>query len=164
MLNFILAAGNFQGDMVPTPASPRDVNGVPAAVLQKGNGLYSPSGGFRLQLQLDGNAVVECVQDATLPRGWKTGQALDPNDTNTVQWIKPPLWNSGTNDRGVLELAMQSDGNLVIYTGGGAIPVSNTFGNPGAFLRMQDDGNLVVYSADGVALWTTSTNARAAGA
>ncbi len=34
---------------------------------------------------------------------------------------------------------------------------SNTDGNPGAFLALQTDGNLVVYSANGRPLWATGT-------
>lgn len=38
---------------------------------------------------------------------------------------------------------------------------TNTHGNPGAFLAIQNDGNLVIYTADGTrALWATGTNGR----
>jgi cell wall-associated NlpC family hydrolase len=42
-------------------------------------------------------------------------------------------------------LDMQSDGNLVLYSGKKAIWASHTSGHPGAHLALQDDGNLVVY-------------------
>lgn len=161
MLNFQLQSIDFQGDMVPpTQGPPFSSDGHPARLLTPsepyGSALYSPGGGFRLHMQTDGNAVVEVVDDSTLPREWTTGAALNPN--TAVNWLQPPLWASGTNDRGVIELAMQDDGNLVIYTGSGGIGISNTSGNPGAFLRMQDDGNLVIYSTNGAALWSTRTN------
>ncbi|MBK7826920.1 hypothetical protein [Nannocystis sp.] len=36
---------------------------------------------------------------------------------------------------------------------------TNTHGNPGAFLALQDDGNLVIYTADNTrALWASGTN------
>ncbi len=68
---------------------------------------------------------------------------------------------------GLVELDMQSDGNLVVYqmtvgsTAKKAIWASNTNGNPGAYARMQDDGNLVVYSTSGRALWASGTNGNA---
>lgn len=38
---------------------------------------------------------------------------------------------------------------------------TNTHGNPGAFLALQDDGNLVIYTADNTrALWASGTNQR----
>jgi len=80
-------------------------------------------------------------------------------DPNTLQWSTPPMWNAGTNDKGVIDLEMQSDGNLVAYSGSGAAWNSNTQNNPGAFLRMQDDGNLVIYGQGGAAIWSTGTYA-----
>jgi subtilase family serine protease len=58
------------------------------------------------------------------------------------------------------ELAMQSDGNLVLYntTNGMAVWSSGTYGNPGAYAVVQSDGNFVVYSAGGKALWASSTD------
>lgn len=41
---------------------------------------------------------------------------------------------------------MQSDGNLVVYAGGGALWQSGSAGNPGASVTLQSDGNLVVYA------------------
>jgi hypothetical protein len=58
-------------------------------------------------------------------------------------------------------LAMQTDGNAVIYPGtssGSTIGLSNTDNNPGAALYVQSDGNVVVYGADGTALWASGTN------
>jgi hypothetical protein len=161
MLNWQLQPIDFQGDMVPpTVGPPYSSDGHPALYLTPtepyGSALYSPSGAFRLHLQTDGNAVVEVVDDAVLPRTWQSGEPLNPN---AVSWLSPPLWASGTNDKGVIELAMQNDGNLVIYTGSGGIGISDSSGpeNQGVFLRMQDDGNLVVYGPNGK-IWDTKTN------
>ena len=58
-------------------------------------------------------------------------------------------------------LAMQTDGNAVIYPGtssGSTIGLSNTPNNPGAALYVQSDGNVVVYAANGTALWASRTN------
>jgi len=61
-------------------------------------------------------------------------------------------------------LAMQADGNLVLYAGSQALWHSHTYGHPGAWAYMQTDGNLVVYAPPlgntpkpTVALWHTHT-------
>ena len=52
------------------------------------------------------------------------------------------------------EVAMQGDGNLVVYNAAG-VPLwsSGTAGNPGAWLAVQGDSNLVVYDYYGYPLW-----------
>jgi len=52
-------------------------------------------------------------------------------------------------------LAMQGDGNLVVYADQGVLWASNKFGS-NAYLAMQTDGNLVVYDGSGKALWATN--------
>ena len=55
-------------------------------------------------------------------------------------------------------LAMQFDGNLVLYqSGGGAIWASSTGGTGARFAVMQGDGNLVIYDSVGEPLWATFT-------
>lgn len=157
MLNIELIQGDILTDMAPTSASPHiSPGGQPSIMLGIGNSVYSPGGAFRFTLQNDGNAVLQCVVDSTLPGKWTTGQPL--NATADLQWL--PVTSTQTHDMGVFEVDMQADGNLVAYNGAGPAFQSNTAGNPGAFLRMQDDGNLVVYSQAGVMLWNTGTNAR----
>ncbi|MFB7863259.1 trypsin-like serine protease [Streptomyces sp. NPDC056069] len=84
----------------------------------------------------------------------KAGDTLMPGETISSQNVK---------------LVMQTNGDLVMYhrTGaenqGGALWVSGTGGNPGAFAKMQADGNLVVYKKDGketdptTSLWSSNT-------
>ena len=55
-------------------------------------------------------------------------------------------------------LAMQKDGNLVLYSLGVSVWASDTNGKRGAWLAMQRDGNLVVYSPGGKPLWATGTD------
>jgi hypothetical protein len=61
---------------------------------------------------------------------------------------------------GDFTLAMQSDGNFVLYAGNQAKWQSGTSGNPNAWVTMQGDGNLVVYSPGPTnvhALWQSGT-------
>ena len=70
------------------------------------------------------------------------------------------LWHSDTAGAGSNCVAdFQSDGNLVVYDGGGQ-PQWNagTSGTSGAELRLQADGNLVVYNGAGQPLWTANAN------
>jgi hypothetical protein len=155
MINFALSIGDIQGDMVAPASDDLSLDGHPSASLKIGSALYSPGNGFRFVLQTDGNAVVQVVNNATLPRIWLEGTPFSPD---SVDWI--PLWASGTTDQGVIQLDMQDDGNCVIYNDSGPIWSSQSANNPGAFLRMQDDGNLVVYSNTGEPLWLSGTAAQ----
>ena len=58
-------------------------------------------------------------------------------------------------------LAMQTDGNLCLYTQQGRLLwASSTQGNPGAYAVMQSDGNFCIYPAGGgTELWMTATQA-----
>ncbi len=59
---------------------------------------------------------------------------------------------------GVYTLAMQTDGNLVLYHNGkGALWATGTDGKGGHTAIMQTDGNFVLYDANGVALWNSHT-------
>jgi hypothetical protein len=57
---------------------------------------------------------------------------------------------------GTTRLAMQTDGNLVLYQGSTALKNTATTGRGAARVIVQDDGNLVVYSAAGSPLWARS--------
>jgi hypothetical protein len=90
-------------------------------VLVPGESLPSANGQYRLTLQADGNLVKY-------------------NSSGTA------IWSSGTMGMGVTALDMQSDGNLVLYSGATPVWASNTTGNPGAHLSLQDDGSLAIFS------------------
>jgi hypothetical protein len=60
-------------------------------------------------------------------------------------------------DAGGYRLVMQTDGNLVEYTGSSVLFASNTAGQSGDYLIMQTDGNLVVYSSGGQWRWQSGT-------
>jgi Domain of unknown function (DUF1906) len=60
---------------------------------------------------------------------------------------------------GRFELAMQTDGNLVIYhEGGGALWSTRTNGGDGYAAIMQSDGNFVLYGHHSNALWSSGSN------
>jgi hypothetical protein len=82
------------------------------------------------------------------------------NDGNLVLYSQnSPIWATGTNSRADL-FVVQADGNVVLYGGGRAVWSTNTHGNPSAFLAIQSDGNLVVYDRNGNALWSSGTRDR----
>ncbi len=70
------------------------------------------------------------------------------------------LWAANTGNQGInCWMEFQSDGNLVIYEGGGqALWAAGTSGTSGAQLRIQGDGNLVIYNGSGLPLWQSYTN------
>lgn len=58
---------------------------------------------------------------------------------------------------GSFQLALQSDGNLVQYSGSLALWASGTGGNSVKYAYFQGDGNFVVYATSGAALWNSHT-------
>jgi hypothetical protein len=104
----------------------------PGETLNPNQALRSPGGGYQLAMQADGNLVLS-----------NSGGAL---------------WATMTNDSASEHVTMQSDGNLVVYTGSGAARWnSHTDGFPGSHLGIQDDGNLVIVSAGGTPVWSSYT-------
>lgn len=72
---------------------------------------------------------------------------------------------SGDNllsNNGLYSLAMQSDGNLVIYLlGGSARPQWSTgAAGPYSYVAMQNDGNLALYKRNNTWSWTSKTGGR----
>jgi GH18 family chitinase len=58
---------------------------------------------------------------------------------------------------GTYKLAMQGDGNLVLYHGTTGIWSTGTSGSAAVKVVMQGDGNLVLYSSSGSPLWNSGT-------
>jgi hypothetical protein len=58
---------------------------------------------------------------------------------------------------GRFQLAMQFDGNLVLYQGGSALWSSNTYTSTGYAAVMQNDGNFVLYDVNQRALFASGT-------
>lgn len=79
------------------------------------------------------------------------------SDGHLVNYATPdytPAWWNGVFGHAPGILAMQGDGNLVVYDAAG-LPVwhTATHGHPGAYLVVQGDGNVVVYGLSGEVLW-----------
>lgn len=71
------------------------------------------------------------------------------------------LWSTGTAGRATSSLAMQGDGNLVLYaTDGRALWNTRTNGQTTAALIIRDDGNAVVYGPNWRQLWQSGTGGR----
>jgi hypothetical protein len=82
----------------------------------------------------------------------------------TLKITGPKTWGPvGTNGYASATLAMQADGNLVVYdndttlTPANALWAAGTSSHPGAIAFLQPDGNFVVYDTDGTALWNSNT-------
>ncbi|KPI14366.1 Curculin domain protein (mannose-binding) lectin [Actinobacteria bacterium OV450] len=115
--------------------------------------------------------AVTCLVPAATASATDPGQCMTSGGGRTSDLRPGQRLDSGASlvpTPGKPELAMQDDGNLVIYAvgnpGGPRLPLwsSGTYGNPGAYALMQDDGNFVVYKRDGGpdkggALWATGT-------
>lgn len=93
--------------------------------------LVSADGRFRFELQRDGNLAL-----------W-FGSSL--------------LWAANTYGTQATFLAMQANGNLVLYGPGGSLIWQSGTSGPGARLILQNDGNLVIYSGS-MPLWATGTS------
>lgn len=113
--------------------------------LAAGGYLASPNGQYCAVLQDDGNFVLYwgLLPDKLIGAMWASG-------------------TSGPSELGDQYLAMQKDGNLVLYRDGKPVWASDTGGKSGdLFARMQDDGNFVLYQGTpgqpGSAYWDTGT-------
>jgi len=103
-------------------------------VIPKGSSLFSPNKRVRLTMQPDGNLV------------------LYGDDKY--------IWDSRTNGKPADRAVMQTDGNLVVYDGGGKVLWSSgTNGNTTAYLSVYDDGNAVIRAGNGPkkdqGIWST---------
>jgi hypothetical protein len=98
--------------------------------LAAGQGLRSSSQQYALMMQGDGNLVEYGTADQRV------------------------VWSALTYGHPGAILAMQSDGNAVVYQGGRALWNSGSSGHPGTRLVVQDDGNVVTY-AGSQATWAS---------
>ena len=112
--------------------------------LDAGMGIMSENGSFELLMQIDGNLVLYKTHAPHL------SCAASPSSCSG-------LWSSAT--RHADRLAMQSNGNLVIYDAPNneVVWTSQTPEHPGAILKLVDDGRLVIYDSAGQKeIWATA--------
>ncbi len=149
----------------------------PSTLVMQGDGnlvLYGPSGdtwssgtwghpGAYAVMQGDANLVVYGLNGVPL---WGSGTSCqaamsyeDPSGyvktSAPNQAVLQPGDSMFSLDRSTM-LAMQTDGNLVLYKSSKALWATGTYGNPGAFAVLQWDGNLVVYGS-GRAVFASGT-------
>jgi hypothetical protein len=112
-----------------------------------GNALY------HLSLQDNGNVAIYSPAQKPI---WTANTAVGVGRTELVAGteLKGGSWLASSN--GHFRLAMQPDGNLVLYWEGRPLWASNTAKHPGAVLAMQPDGNLVVYEGSRP-IWSSGT-------
>ena len=93
---------------------------------------------------------------------WKTptGYALEFTTEGNLELRDPRgnlVWESQTGGKGADMLAMQADGNLVIYRETTPVWATNTERNPDAVLVMLDSGDIQVWAPDGRRLWSAGS-------
>lgn len=67
------------------------------------------------------------------------------------------LWHARTHGSGADRVAMQGDGNLVMYRGSQAVWHTRTWQRGRARAVVQNDGNLVLYTPANVPIWALGT-------
>lgn len=144
------------------PVGKIGTNGMVFVLQQDGNlVLYSTTGqatwasgtnnGKKLQLQNDGNLVLYDVNNQPV---WSSATA----STTSITWRLEPkdIVHRGQvlrSEDNKYTLALQRDGNLVLYSPSRAVWATNT--KDGFLLVQQTDGNLVLYNIGGRAVWAS---------
>ena len=119
-------------------------------------------GQTKLIMQTDGNLV---LYDSSNSPIWASNtvrvpDGLDYISTAMKEGVLYPGQNIATADRNYW-LALQTDGNLVLYSAKkGAVWSTGTSNKEVSFLALQTDGNLVLYSADYRPIWASNTDGR----
>ena len=107
-------------------------------------------------LQNDGNLVVYTASDEAL---WWSGTVL-PGPSETRFLRRDQALTTGqnlTSRNGFVDLRLQDDGNLVLYSGTRALWASNTYGRSSYLATVQPDGNFVLYDRNDVPSWASGT-------
>jgi hypothetical protein len=119
-------------------------------VAQWATGTWGFPGAY-LQLQDDGNLVL--YQDGHAI--WTYGGGYKGHVMNEGEDLQPGAYLLSPDHQ--FELAMQTDGNLVLYNAAKEALWSSQTSGEGNYLAMQADGNLVVYNGSKVAQWNAGT-------
>jgi len=117
-------------------------------------------GGTSLAVQTDGNLVVYAAGKALWASGTNVpASPAAPTACGTVAAGEGLIRGESVKScGGRYELAMQTDGNLVLYDGGKAIWNTASEGTKAYFAVMQTDGNFVLYDTKSAADWSSGTS------
>ena len=117
---------------------------------------HGGNGRYYLSLQDNGNAIIYSAARKAI---WATNTAVGVGRTELVAGteLKGGSWLESSD--GHYRLAMQADGDLVVYQGDRPIWSSGTDhgGNGRYYLSLQDNGNAMIYSAARKSVWATNT-------
>lgn len=102
--------------------------------LNPGTSITSENGRFSLEMRLDGNLVINDLQNN----------------------VKKVIWDTGTFGKSGAYAYMMPDGNLIVYKQGKYLWQSNTSKQPGAAAIIQNNGNLDIV-LDGKTLWSSNS-------
>ena len=116
--------------------------------------------GIRLKSAVKSAFVAAAMFAAPAAAAFVSSPSADAATGTSILMPGEQLYAGQSLINGQYTLAMQTDGNLVLYAGNQALWQSGTSGNPNAWVIMQSDGNLVVYSPGPTnvhALWQSGT-------
>jgi len=120
--------------VIHPPSSCTDYTSLlPGQSLASGQRIQSPNHRYMLLMQSDGNLV--------LSQNTKAGTTA--------------TWSSGTSVAG--STATMTTGGELTVSSGGSTSWSAGPADPQSYLALQDDGNLVIYTAAGGAVWSSGT-------
>ncbi len=118
-----------------------------------------PDHGYVIPVVLGGGSHQVCVQAVNLGSSGGYSQVIGCRPWTMSGPTVPPLSSARSplvvSPGGRYWLAMQSDGNLVVYDAVGHAHWATMTNVPGSTLHVQADGNVVLYDASGFPLWTT---------
>lgn len=107
---------------------------------------------------LPNNSTLKAGESLMSPDGYTT-LSLSEDGVLQLRRDYQTVWSVGTSAGLGSILAMQSDGNLVLYRKTG-VPVWNsvTNGLGESTLHIQEDGNMVIYNSTGGTTWSSDTS------
>lgn len=108
--------------------------------------------------QADQFGIYDSADNSTNPTPAVTGSTAPIAANPNCATLKPGTYLTQLTTTSGVRLIMQSDGNLVLYSGSKALWSTRTSGHPGARAILQSDGNLVVYGPTNQVLWYSHTS------
>ncbi len=118
---------------------------------------WSNATGTRAAINILGSGEVLTLGQTLTSLDSRLSFRVQPDGNLVITFLGGPIWAVGTAGAQSVFLAMQTDGNLVLYGAQHAVIwASNTGGYPGAYLVQQNDGNLVIYSG-GTPIWASGS-------